>query len=137
MPHGGHAPVRFVPVFPINAPNLLTLLRILLVPVLVVALLDETPNGDLLAAIVFAVASLTDAIDGYTDSKGSPAYNLRLSRRRAAAVRTALARLVGRGVRFQVAGHGEANPVAANFKRDGSDNPRGRAKNRRVTISFR
>ena len=52
-------------VFPINAPNVLTLLRILLVPVLVVALLDETPNGDLLAAIVFAVASLTDAIDGY------------------------------------------------------------------------
>ncbi|MBA3326751.1 MAG: CDP-diacylglycerol--glycerol-3-phosphate 3-phosphatidyltransferase [Solirubrobacterales bacterium] len=48
-----------------NLPNVLTLLRILLVPVLVVALLDETPNGDLLAAIVFAVASLTDAIDGY------------------------------------------------------------------------
>ncbi len=51
--------------FPLNVPNLLTVLRILLVPVLVVALLDETPNGDLLAAIVFAVASLTDAIDGY------------------------------------------------------------------------
>ena len=48
-----------------NLPNLLTMLRILLVPVLVVALLGETPNGDLLAAIVFAVASLTDAIDGY------------------------------------------------------------------------
>jgi CDP-diacylglycerol---glycerol-3-phosphate 3-phosphatidyltransferase len=40
-------------------------LRILLVPVLVVALLDKTPNGDLLAAVVFAAASLTDAIDGY------------------------------------------------------------------------
>jgi CDP-diacylglycerol--glycerol-3-phosphate 3-phosphatidyltransferase len=51
--------------FPINVPNVLTVLRILLVPVLVVALLDETPNGDLLAAIVFAVASLTDAVDGY------------------------------------------------------------------------
>jgi CDP-diacylglycerol--glycerol-3-phosphate 3-phosphatidyltransferase len=51
--------------FPMNVPNFLTLLRILLVPVLVVALLDQTPNGDLLAAIVFAVASLTDAIDGY------------------------------------------------------------------------
>jgi CDP-diacylglycerol--glycerol-3-phosphate 3-phosphatidyltransferase len=49
----------------LNLPNVLTVLRILLVPVLVVALLDETPNGDLLAAIVFAVASLTDAIDGY------------------------------------------------------------------------
>ena len=42
-------------------PNVLTVLRILLVPVLVVALLDETPNGDVLAAIVFAVASVTDA----------------------------------------------------------------------------
>jgi CDP-diacylglycerol--glycerol-3-phosphate 3-phosphatidyltransferase len=52
-------------VFTPNLPNLLTVLRILLVPVLVVALLDETPNGDLLAAIVFAVASMTDAIDGY------------------------------------------------------------------------
>jgi CDP-diacylglycerol--glycerol-3-phosphate 3-phosphatidyltransferase len=52
-------------VFPLNVPNVLTVLRILLVPVLVVALLDKTPNGDLLAAIVFAVASLTDAIDGY------------------------------------------------------------------------
>ena len=51
--------------FPINLPNVLTVLRILLVPVLVVALLDETPNGDLLAAIVFALASLTDAVDGY------------------------------------------------------------------------
>jgi CDP-diacylglycerol---glycerol-3-phosphate 3-phosphatidyltransferase len=52
-------------VFPVNIPNVLTVLRILLVPVLVVALLDRTPNGDLLAAVVFAVASLTDAIDGY------------------------------------------------------------------------
>jgi CDP-diacylglycerol--glycerol-3-phosphate 3-phosphatidyltransferase len=52
-------------VFELNLPNLLTMLRILLVPVLVVALLDETANGDLLAAIVFAVASWTDAMDGY------------------------------------------------------------------------
>jgi CDP-diacylglycerol--glycerol-3-phosphate 3-phosphatidyltransferase len=51
--------------FPVNAPNVLTVLRILLVPVLVVALLDETPNGDLLAAAVFALASLTDLLDGY------------------------------------------------------------------------
>jgi CDP-diacylglycerol--glycerol-3-phosphate 3-phosphatidyltransferase len=50
---------------PLNLPNVLTVIRILLVPVLVVALLDKTGGGDLLAAIVFAVASLTDAIDGY------------------------------------------------------------------------
>ena len=51
--------------FPLNLPNVLTLLRILLVPVLVVALLIETAHGDLLAAFVFALASLTDAVDGY------------------------------------------------------------------------
>src|SRR5947209_6354980 len=50
---------------PVNVPNVLTVIRILLVPVLIVALLDKTSGGDLLAAIVFATASLTDAIDGY------------------------------------------------------------------------
>ncbi len=51
--------------FPVNVPNVLTVLRILLVPVLVVALLGETRDGDLLAAIVFAVASFTDLLDGW------------------------------------------------------------------------
>ena len=44
---------------------MLTVVRILLVPVLVVALLGNTPDGDVFAAIVFAVASLTDFVDGY------------------------------------------------------------------------
>ena len=51
--------------FALNLPNVLTLLRILLVPVLVVVLLGETENGDLWAAIVFGLASATDAMDGY------------------------------------------------------------------------
>jgi CDP-diacylglycerol---glycerol-3-phosphate 3-phosphatidyltransferase len=51
--------------FPINLPNFLTLLRILAAPVVVVALLGETPNGDALAAGVFALAALTDGLDGY------------------------------------------------------------------------
>jgi CDP-diacylglycerol---glycerol-3-phosphate 3-phosphatidyltransferase len=51
--------------FPLNLPNFLTLLRILAVPVVVVALLGETPNGDALAAGVFALAALTDGLDGY------------------------------------------------------------------------
>jgi CDP-diacylglycerol--glycerol-3-phosphate 3-phosphatidyltransferase len=50
---------------PLNLPNFLTVVRMLLVPVLIVALLEKTGDGDLLAAIVFAVASITDAIDGY------------------------------------------------------------------------
>jgi len=52
------------PVFPVNLPNVLTVVRIMLVPVLVVALLGNTPAGDVLAAIVFALASLTDFVDG-------------------------------------------------------------------------
>jgi CDP-diacylglycerol---glycerol-3-phosphate 3-phosphatidyltransferase len=52
-------------VFPLNLPNVLTLMRILLVPVLVVALLSEAPNGSALAAAVFALAALTDGLDGY------------------------------------------------------------------------
>jgi CDP-diacylglycerol---glycerol-3-phosphate 3-phosphatidyltransferase len=52
-------------VVPVNVPNVLTVVRILLVPVLVVALLAKTDGGDLLAGIVFAVASVTDYVDGY------------------------------------------------------------------------
>jgi CDP-diacylglycerol--glycerol-3-phosphate 3-phosphatidyltransferase len=50
---------------PLNLPNTLTLLRILVVPVMVVALLDETPDGDLLAGVVFVIAAMTDGIDGW------------------------------------------------------------------------
>jgi CDP-diacylglycerol--glycerol-3-phosphate 3-phosphatidyltransferase len=52
-------------VFPLNVPNVLTVARILLVPVLVVALLQATPHGSWVAAAVFALAALTDTLDGY------------------------------------------------------------------------
>lgn len=48
-----------------NAPNVLTVLRILMVPVLVAALLQETRHGDVAAAGIFALASMTDYADGY------------------------------------------------------------------------
>jgi CDP-diacylglycerol---glycerol-3-phosphate 3-phosphatidyltransferase len=52
-------------VFPLNLPNVLTLLRILLVPVLVVALGTEAEGGSEIAAAVFVIAALTDGLDGY------------------------------------------------------------------------
>jgi CDP-diacylglycerol--glycerol-3-phosphate 3-phosphatidyltransferase len=52
-------------VFELNLPNVLTLLRILLVPVLVAALVQEGGGGDALAAAIFALASFTDALDGW------------------------------------------------------------------------
>ncbi len=48
-----------------TVPNLLTVLRILLIPVLAAALLSGIEIGDLLAAIVFVIASFTDALDGW------------------------------------------------------------------------
>jgi CDP-diacylglycerol--glycerol-3-phosphate 3-phosphatidyltransferase len=52
-------------VFELNVPNLLTVFRILLVPALMAALLQEAGPGETLAAIVFAIASFTDALDGW------------------------------------------------------------------------
>ena len=48
-----------------TVPNLLTVFRILLVPVLVAVLLSESSIGDALAAGVFVLASLTDILDGW------------------------------------------------------------------------
>jgi CDP-diacylglycerol---glycerol-3-phosphate 3-phosphatidyltransferase len=58
--------------FPLNVPNVLTLLRIVAVPVLVVVLLGAIPGDDAVAAAVFALAALTDGLDGYiARSQGS------------------------------------------------------------------
>ncbi len=46
-------------------PNVLTVARILLVPVMVVALLARTSTGDAVGAGVFALASATDYLDGW------------------------------------------------------------------------
>jgi outer membrane protein OmpA-like peptidoglycan-associated protein len=76
-------------------------------------------------------------IQGYTDSIGSISYNLGLSQRRANAVLAALRQALGATAPpMQAVGYGEADPVAANTNRDGSDNPRGRALNRRVEIHY-
>jgi CDP-diacylglycerol--glycerol-3-phosphate 3-phosphatidyltransferase len=46
-------------------PNWISLARILLIPVFMVALLGSVPGGDDLAVIVFALAAATDSLDGY------------------------------------------------------------------------
>jgi len=96
-----------------------------------------------------AVAILNEAIEilkrypelkvevaGHTDSVGTDAYNQGLSERRARAVYDYLtsngidaARLSG------PTGYGESRPIAPNTNEDGSDNPEGRAKNRRTELN--
>ncbi|MBI3325177.1 MAG: OmpA family protein [Nitrospinae bacterium] len=78
------------------------------------------------------------AIDGYTDAKGADPHNLRLSDKRAASVKSWLAQKGGvDGKRIKTKGWGKAKPVAPNTHPDGSDNPEGRQKNRRVEITVK
>ncbi|MEJ8554463.1 CDP-diacylglycerol--glycerol-3-phosphate 3-phosphatidyltransferase [Tepidibacter sp. Z1-5] len=55
-----------------NLANKLTILRILLVPVFVVVILSGVKNSLLISALIFAIASITDFLDGYIARK----YNL-------------------------------------------------------------
>jgi outer membrane protein OmpA-like peptidoglycan-associated protein len=74
------------------------------------------------------------SIEGHTDAVGSEAFNQQLSERRAENVALAL---VDSGVnrsRITTQGFGERYPVAPNTNPDGTDNPAGREKNRRVEV---
>ncbi len=75
------------------------------------------------------------AIDGHTDSKGSDAYNERLSRARAATVQNYFVDKGVNGDRLVFRGFGESRPIAPNQFDDGSDNPDGRFENRRVELN--
>ena len=49
----------------LNLPNILTFLRILMVPIYVVLFLEPTVSRSIIAASVFGVAALTDLLDGH------------------------------------------------------------------------
>lgn len=70
---------------------------------------------------------------GHTDSVGGAAANQRLSEARASAVVAWLSHNEGiPGTVLRSRGMGSSKPVAYNMRPDGSDNPAGRALNRRV-----
>ncbi|OGL48857.1 MAG: hypothetical protein A2161_11200 [Candidatus Schekmanbacteria bacterium RBG_13_48_7] len=88
-----------------------------------------------IADIIKAYKSPKVIISGYTDSKGSEEYNQQLSEKRADSVKKWLSDNGGVASEIiETAGYGEKNPVASNENPDGSDNPEGRQKNRRVEI---
>lgn len=71
-------------------------------------------------------------LGAHTDSKGTDAFNLKLSNARA---KSCVDYLVGKGIpesRVVSKGYGESRPVAPNMLPDGKDNPDGRQLNRRT-----
>ena len=74
------------------------------------------------------------SVEGHTDSIGSDAYNQKLSERRAEGVASALETGGVSIQRLTAKGYGKRYPVAPNASSDGTDNPAGRAKNRRVEV---
>jgi outer membrane protein OmpA-like peptidoglycan-associated protein len=88
-----------------------------------------------LAEIVKKYPKSEVLIEGHTDGKGSEEYNQNLSERRAASVKGWLVKKGGiEPNRMKTKGWGMAKPIAPNKRPDGSDNPEGRQKNRRVEI---
>ena len=74
-------------------------------------------------------------VTGHTDDKGTDSYNRDLSRRRAEAVRDWLvAQNAAPTTRFRIEAAGKSQPKVPNANPDGSDNPEGRAQNRRVEV---
>lgn len=87
---------------------------------------DAKSALDQVAAGLASQPKLTVQIDGHTDSVGTAAYNLALSKKRAESVR---AYLVSKGIdasRLAAEGYGKTKPIASN------DTEAGRAENRRV-----
>lgn len=73
-------------------------------------------------------------VEGHTDAKGSDSYNQTLSEKRARSVKDWLVAHGAVPATTVTAGWGERRPVAPNARPDGSDDPAGRQKNRRVEV---
>lgn len=96
---------------------------------------EAEPSLERVVTVLRSLPASRVTVEGHTDSKGTAAYNEQLSRRRAAAVVSWLeARTTDRKTKLTVSALGASKPVAPNAKPDGSDDPDGRQRNRRVEI---
>jgi len=87
-------------------------------------------------SILIGYPELKIEVAGYTDSRGSSEYNIKLSDKRAQAVIDYMVSSAIPASRFVKKAFGESNFAAVNKNRDGSDNPEGRKYNRRATFGI-
>lgn len=91
---------------------------------------------DKLVQVMIDNPEITIELSSHTDSVDTDSYNLELSQRRADA---AVKYMIQRGIapdRMIPKGYGERKPIARNTNPDGTDNPAGRAKNRRTEFKI-
>jgi outer membrane protein OmpA-like peptidoglycan-associated protein len=87
------------------------------------------------AEVIRSHAAAPVELEGHTDGKGQAPYNLKLSEQRAESVKAWLAKNGGiPAARLKTRGYGMTRPVVPNTRPDGTDDPEGRQKNRRVEI---
>ncbi|SHM84146.1 OmpA family protein [Chitinophaga sp. CF418] len=90
------------------------------------------PSLDRLVAMLKKYPAIVIELSAHTDSKGSNDLNEKLSDARA---KSCVDYLVSQGIessRLQAKGYAATRPIAPNTNTDGSDNPEGRARNRRT-----
>jgi len=88
----------------------------------------------IVANILLLDANKRIKLTGHTDSVGGDDYNQKLSKRRAAAVKSFLVKAGVKPEQITTIGYGAHRPRLANKKADGTDNPEGRRANRRTEI---
>jgi outer membrane protein OmpA-like peptidoglycan-associated protein len=99
---------------------------------------EAIPSLRKVGEVVKAYPKAPLLIEGHTDGKGTHPYNMKLSENRALSVKNWLVQNAGVDpARITTAGLAETKPVAPNTNPDGSDNPQGRQKNRRVSFTLR
>nr|WP_294847529.1 OmpA family protein [uncultured Sphingomonas sp.] len=89
---------------------------------------DQIPSVEKMGHLLVDLHIPVTAVEGHTDSSGTPEYNITLSQRRARSVGDELLATGYPPERLSVIGLGEAYPV------DNNDTEEGRRENRRVVI---
>jgi peptidoglycan-associated lipoprotein len=97
---------------------------------------DAAKELDKLVQLLSDNPSIKIELSSHTDSVGTYDYNLELSQKRA---ESSVGYLIEHGIspdRLKAKGYGETKPIARNTNPDGTDNPKGRDRNRRTEFKI-
>ena len=121
----------------LNTGNMLAINSVMFVYDQVKLIEESQPELDKIVNYMNKYKDAQLLINGHTDSRGEYSYNNWLSSARANKIRNYLRKAGISYSRMETHGYGESKPIADNQNSDGSDNPAGRQKNRRVEFTVK